>query len=440
MSTPDRARVSILGGSIATGTSTAIRLGLSFLLSVLIARLLGAEVKGQFALLQQVPAVIALLLGAGFDGAHAYYVGRRLYDARSSASDSVLIVGVSALLGIPAAILVMSWLLPPLESAPMPVLVGASIAIPLAVASSHLSGILTGLARVSQMALAQAVTAVVTFAGIVAFATFGHLDLGTLVVATVIGILAGTLLSIRFTGIAGVGLPSLSRIADRWSYARRSYVQSVTGYLELRQDVLLLGMLSTAAGVGIYTVSAAFAELLFYAPQTISTALTARALQEDAGVGADLTAAVTRVLTAFMIITAVVLALMMGPLVALVFGAEFAPAAQVFLFLVPGIIAWGAASQPAAYLATHGRLFPRVSTATLFVNLGLNLALIPSLGVTGAAIATSISYSLSSVYIISTFLKVSESRLADLLMIRATDITLALNALRGLRSKRGRRG
>ena len=68
----NRARSSILGGSLAVGSSTAFRLVTNFAIAVLVARLLGAEAKGQLALLQQFPAITALLLGLGFCHAQGF--------------------------------------------------------------------------------------------------------------------------------------------------------------------------------------------------------------------------------------------------------------------------------------------------------------------------------------------------------------------------------
>ena len=122
------------------------------------------------------------------------------------------------------------------------------------------------------------------------------------------------------------------------------------------------------------------------------------------------------------------------PLVVTLFGAQFVQAATVIAVLTPGILVWGIASQPAAYLASHGRLFPRMSTATLLINFMLNLALIPVLGPMGAAVATAISYTVISGYIIRTFVRETGTRLRDLLVVRSADVHFAIAATRALRS------
>lgn len=428
----ERRHASILGGSLAVGSSTAFRLATNFVIAILVARLLGAEAKGQLALLQQFPAITALVLGLGFESAHAYYVGRHKRNPSATLSDSIAFAAAASAVGLPIVALVMREFVPALAGVPTGTLVVAAAAVPSLLLASMVGGILTGQGRVAGQAYAQAGGAAVTLALIGTLAAFGALTLERVVIATLLGMVVGIGVSLSATGVRTLPAPSISRLREEMTYAKRSYVQSVTGYLELRQDVLLLGVLASAAGVGVYSVGASLAELLFYAPQTVAVALAARSYQEEAASGAALTAATTRLLTAFMLVAVVALALIVRPLVITVFGAEFAEAAPVFLILAPGIIIWGMASQASVYLATHGRLFPRVSTATLLVNLALNLILIPLYGVRGAAVATTISYSLSSTYIMYTFVRITSTRATDLLVLRAEDIRFAAAAARAL--------
>lgn len=424
-----RVKASILGGSLAVGSSTAFRLVVNFTIAVLVARLLGAEAKGQLSLMQQVPAIAALVLGLGFDAAHAFHVGRQRKDPSEKISDSLLLTAAVSVIGVPVALLAMRLLVPALAAVPVSTLMLSAAAVPMLLLTAMLGGVLTGLGRIGQLAQAQAAAAGVAVSTAAGFAALGNLTLTAVVAATVAGLAVSAVLSYLAIGIRALPLPSVSRLRAEFGYARRSYVQSVTGYLEMRQDILLLGVLGSAAGVGVYSVGASLAELLIYIPQTFAAALTARSLQEEAVGGAELTARLTRLLTAFVVLAALALATVMRPLVLAVFGPDFAEAATVFVILAPGIVVWGIASQSGAYLATHGRLFPRMSTTTLLINLGLNLALIPVLGARGAALATTVSYSIISGYMLWTFCKATGMRLADIIVIRRSDIAYGWAAI-----------
>jgi len=427
-----RPHTSIAGGSLAVGASTAVRLASGLAVAVIVSRLLGPVAKGEISLLQQVPAIAALLGTLGFDAAHGYFVGRHRRDVAASVTASVLHAALAAIIGVPLVALIMRSALPALSAVPTATLWLAAAVAPLLLLVGLLGGILTGQGRLGRQALAGSAGALTSLGVVVLAALLGKLTPAVVVAGALAGGAITTVASLASTGVRRPALLSSGDIRERWGYARRSYVQSVTGYLELRQDVVLLGVLGPAVGVGLYSVGASVAELLFYLPQVLASALTARSLQEGAAEGAAITASVTRLLVAALMLIAAAVALAARPLITGVFGAEFAPSATVVLLLLPGVVTWGAASQSGAYLATHGRLFPRLSTLTLLLNLGLNLALIPTLGIRGAAIATSVSYSVSSLYIMRTFLAQTGLRVRDLVIVTRADLSLALAATRAL--------
>lgn len=426
----DHRHTSIVGGSFAIALGTAVGLATSFLLSLLVARLLGPEVKGQLVLLLEIPVIAALILGLGFEGAKAYYVGRRLRLPEHAVSDSMYLALGLSLVGIPVIAVLMHQLIPALDTIPAATIIAASLALPVMMVVNFLSGVLTGLGRVTEQAIAMTIAALVSFLLAIAFALLGHLTLHTLILATLAGLSCGSIAIFAATRVKSLATPSYSRLREEMSYARRSYVQTITGYLELRQDLILLGVLTSATGVGIYSIAVSIAEVLFYAPQAIAAALAARSFQEGASEGAELTALITRLLTVLLLLTSIPLLLVARVLVVTLFGEPFAEAALVIQILVPAIAIWGISSQPGAYLASHGTLFPKLSVATLILNLGLNILLIPELGILGAAIAALISYTIGSAYIIGVFLKITGIGVTSMLIVRRSDMTFALDAVR----------
>lgn len=80
------------------------------------------------------------------------------------------------------------------------------------------------------------------------------------------------------------------------------------------------------------------------------------------------------------------------------FGPEFTAGYVSMLILLLGVMARAAAgpSQGVLVLTGHQKAAAAISFATLIVNAGLNLALIPAYGLTGAAIATSAAFGMES--------------------------------------------
>jgi O-antigen/teichoic acid export membrane protein len=102
---------------------------------------------------------------------------------------------------------------------------------------------------------------------------------------------------------------------------------------------------------------------------------------------------------------AVVVGLAAGPLIRLLFGASFLPAVPALLWLLPGIVMLSVNTIYMNYFASTG--MPPVTilapAAAALFNVGLNLALIPRLGIVGASISSVAAYggmlAASSVYL-----------------------------------------
>jgi O-antigen/teichoic acid export membrane protein len=99
-------------------------------------------------------------------------------------------------------------------------------------------------------------------------------------------------------------------------------------------------------------------------------------------------------LAAVMVGAAILGALLAGPAVLLLFGAEFAPAVAPLRLLMPAVLLLSVNSVLMNYLASSG--MPPVTVyspaAATVVNVALNLWLIPRLGGTGAAVSSLVAY------------------------------------------------
>jgi O-antigen/teichoic acid export membrane protein len=85
-----------------------------------------------------------------------------------------------------------------------------------------------------------------------------------------------------------------------------------------------------------------------------------------------------------------------APLIHLLFGATFLPAVPALLWLLPGIVMLSVNTIYMNYFASTG--LPPVTilapAAAAFLNVGMNLALIPRFGIVGASLSSVASYGL----------------------------------------------
>jgi O-antigen/teichoic acid export membrane protein len=185
------------------------------------------------------------------------------------------------------------------------------------------------------------------------------------------------------------------------SFGIRSHIANLAAFLNYRVDQLLVnGMLGSSA-VGIYTVAVNNTERLWLLVGNFAQVLfpTASAKQDDPEGFARFTARLAASMLFVLAIFGALLMLIAEFVVVLLYGEDFRPAGAVIVWLVPGIVALGHSRILANYIAGQGR--PGINAvrgcAALAVNIAANLALIPVYGIIGAAVATTISYSMSAI-------------------------------------------
>src|SRR5665647_1087609 len=206
------------------------------------------------------------------------------------------------------------------------------------------------------------------------------------------------------------------------SFSARVHLSNVAGFLLERQDVLLLGWLSGAAAVGLYSVGVSFAELTWYIPSALCTAIMARGGRGSESSGVDYVTRATRIALIIMIGTVGVSLIAVPLVIPLIYGRAFAPAMYSFFALLPGVMADGIARVLWAYQTTRGRLYWRQALAGTAVNAALVILLAPRLGPVGAALASTVAYTGLAAYMIRRFHVDTGARYADILIPQRVDV------------------
>ena len=153
------------------------------------------------------------------------------------------------------------------------------------------------------------------------------------------------------------------------------------------------------AAVGLYSIAVSIAERIWIVSQSVSSVLFARVsnLTSD-NERAQFTALVSRNVLFLSIIGGVSLFLLGKWIIYLLFGADYAGSTAPFLWLIPGIVLGSMSRIISNYFSGIGR--PEINTyVTVFLtilNVGFNI-LVPKYGVVGAAMATTVTYSMNMV-------------------------------------------
>jgi PST family polysaccharide transporter len=167
--------------------------------------------------------------------------------------------------------------------------------------------------------------------------------------------------------------------------------------LYLKSDQLLLDTLSTAVQVGEYAAAARISELWYALPTVIATALLPGLItKKKASLDAYLQAMERWLRLSFWTSTMIALAMSFfaGPVTALLYGIQYPKSGIILSIHIWANIPVFLCTALMQYQLIEGSYKTNLyaSVAGLVVNILINILLIPSLGGTGAAIATVVSY------------------------------------------------
>ena len=188
--------------------------------------------------------------------------------------------------------------------------------------------------------------------------------------------------------------------------------------LNYRVDVVMLGSMSAKESVGIYSVGVSLCELLKQIPLSVGVVLFSHATAwKDKDLDASLTklAQLTRILFFFSVVASMIYMVIVSILLPLVYGQEYTDSVMVVKLLLPGIIALNAFVTLNLFVAGQGKpqLVFYAFIPALIVNVILNAWWIPVYDYFGAAMASSVSYTLGCGLFFLVFSRRYQARLSD---------------------------
>jgi parallel beta-helix repeat protein len=403
-----------LAGNVAARVLALASIGVA---TVVVARAGGPAAVGTYALLRVVSGLTGVVASAGLPGAVTYFLAgpsgadRRLRPTIVAMALAGGALGTAAWAAVAPAL--RERLLPDLSPA-LALWAGATVFTQLLVATakacSQGTDDLPGSNRtiVYEELLFLPAYALLWLGGIRGYpamvAALLAADLGTVV-------LAGRRLAVRgfFRGWAG---PSMELARRLGGYGVRAQVGGVLLLLNLRLDFAVLGLLTGPSVVGVYAIASKFAELL----RLVSLALTYVLYPSYARAGPAAAARRARALApraaAVTLAAALPLAAVAGLLLPALYGPAFAAAVTPTRILLLGLAPEGAAAVATAFLYGVGRpgLNSMAMGAGVAVTVALDLALIPSLGASGAAWASTAAYLTSTAMLLVWFRRTADPR------------------------------
>lgn len=394
----------LFSNSLANFIRHGLNIILSLLNSVLVARGLGVEGRGIYAIVILLPTLILTFTSFGVASSTVYHVAKKKYSVTLSFYGNMIISLIVSVFSMIAGLFIIIFVqdITMFDGISLPLLLVGLAIIPSSIFVQNISMIFQGL----QDFYAYNRTYLVMPLSYLCFNFIFIWVLKWGVIGSVLALIVGNTITLcvaiyylrKYIKIffPPQELPTYDYYKNIISYGLRAHIASVMAFLNYRFDVFILAALTDTVSVGIYTIAVTVAERLWILSSSISQVLFPRIVElenfdDDRN---RLTLMVARYVLWASLVSGIIALFFADWGFAFLYGEDFRESANVFKWLLPGIISMGMAKVLGNDIGARG--YPQVnsihSVIAVVVNIICNFWLIPIYGYLGAALATSISY------------------------------------------------
>jgi O-antigen/teichoic acid export membrane protein len=391
-------RPTIWQSIVETYSTRILLIAIGLAITVVVSRTLGPSGRGLFAVATAIAAIGVQFGNFGLHASNTYYVAKDR-ELLPVLIGNTLIVG----LGIGGMAALLGWFLasmwPKLAPLHGTLLALALASIPFGLAYLLLQNLLLGIDQVrayNGIELANKVIGLVLVGLVILSRRFSaELMFAATLVALVLSFV-WVLWSLR-GALRHPVLFSITVFRQHVGIGIKAYLICFFGFLVLRIDLVMVKYMLGAQAAGYYSISETMAENMLTLPVVVGTIL----FPKLSGMARNaeklqLTGKTAFVTAALMAPVMIVASLLAKPAVQLVFGKSFLPAVVPFIWLMPGSFFLGIEAVIVQYLNSLG--FPKIIVyfwlLVTALNIGINFWAIPAYGITGAAIVSTVTYSL----------------------------------------------
>ncbi|HNV93140.1 MAG TPA: polysaccharide biosynthesis C-terminal domain-containing protein [Candidatus Cloacimonas sp.] len=415
---------------ITSGSFRIVILILSFLISWISARYLGVTLKGEYSYLITLCGFMWTVLDLGVYRSYPYIVRKRPDEVQTLFGWTIITMffEIVVMTSIGVAFLdfwnkLIGYQLSPVK------IIFLVMFVSLNKAFMQLQAIYMGMNRVLENSISHFLISVVFFIllliGYFALIDVDRIDI--LLLFNLIG-LACSVLYLAFRNRWGNWYKELNikTIKLFYSYGFRVFLSSLFIMLLIRADIVLIKHFLDFSEVGIYSLAAHIVDFIQIASNLVGGLLFVKLSDIEDDISKWLLLKKTLLIFFFFITLANLgFGLIGKPVMQIMFGADFVPVYYVYFWLMPAAYGLSFGSLFNNYLNSKG--FPIISiilpAIALVLNITLNMLLIPTMGINGAALATSISYFLWFLLIVYFEQRDSKGKMLHYLMPTWKDVT-----------------
>lgn len=404
--------------------------------SIIVARVLGPEKNGVIAALLVYPSLFMSVGSLGIRQSTTYFLGKAIFTEAQIKKAIAQIWLFTTLFSIASCFLLLRYLSDVGDN--MWYIVLALCPIPFALFNTYNSGLFLGKNQIGTFNKINWIPTVVVLVITAILVLWLSTGIQGYLIALIVGpLIISAILLFKNKFIEAFSLEVNWVIIKRMLSLGSIYALALMVInLNYRIDVILLDKLSTAFETGIYAKGVSITEYLWQIPMLLSTVVFARsAVSKNDKMFSLKVAQLLRLSFLVIGLGALILFLCSEFIIVLMFGEAFIKSVEVLNVLLPGVVLLTIFKVINMDLSGKGKpwISLKAMLPALMINIVLNFILIPKYGAYGAALASTISYSLASVLFITFYSKATHIPIATLMRYRKTDFQPLVQILKKIK-------
>jgi O-antigen/teichoic acid export membrane protein len=411
---------------------------LSLASSVFLARWLGPEQLGLFMIVSLIPTYSEKFGRIGnFDIAGVYYIKTKRYQLTDVVSHLTIISILSSLLPIILyALFSNAFQTYVIKTAALPkshVWIGV-LSVPFIMLLISYNKVFVGEHQIRTFNVIQIMRPALMIAGSLIFFFLHWNYVGVIIASTAAAIVAAGYSTLKMSQITPLLCRriNLKLVRDLLGYGSKIYFITIINFIHLRIDMLLVAIYLTPKQVSYYGMATTIGQLLWKVPNALSMVLFPKVASQHATDAADFTARASRTVVLVLSALSALMLIVSVPFIHLVYGADYLPLFKPLVLITPGIIAMGVARLLQEHF--YGQGFPRgvvtASVVSAVINTVLNILLIPKYGISAAALASTITYTVFLGWLMVGFKKRWAKSAGDLLIPTTADMRMIFDRVK----------
>jgi O-antigen/teichoic acid export membrane protein len=408
-----------------TFMTQVVLLPLGMISGIILARALGPSGRGVYAMVFLVPNMITTFIGLGTASSLIYLLGKKKYALGQIVGYAILMALALGFIGIAVFWIIYPIIRPSLKDVSPGFLVLSVTCIPFMLLNNYFSGILLSLGKAIAYNIIKIFETMTMLVGMLAAWFFMDLKIIHVVWITVFTTIIIALIYLiqiyKHTKLQIYWSKSLFR--DSLTFGLKMYLNGMLASLNYRVDMFIMGYLLGATEIGYYIIAVGWSEMLWMLTNSLAVVFFPRISNSTLDEANYFTPLVCRNLLLISFPVAVGLSIgstILGPLL---YGQKFAASIVPMYWIMPGIWIFSIVKILSSDLSGRGKpelnLIP-LGIATI-ANIPLNFLLVPILGVNGASLSSTLSYTISSIIIMVIFTKVSGVSIRKVIIPQGSD-------------------